>query len=397
MRFNTPTPIQSAAIPVALTGKDVVATAQTGTGKTAAFLIPAIHRVLNDKTLKVLILTPTRELAQQIQDVLRSLTRDSRDIRSAVLIGGASMNPQIHALRANPQFVIATPGRLQDHMRRRSIRMDMQIFVLDEVDRMLDMGFSVPVQEIVDALPKDKQTLLFSATLPESIQNLVRKHTREPQEIRIGSTNTPHEKIQQSHVEVDFDTKNIELSKMLKDKALRTLVFARTKHRTDRLARFLKTENIKCAAIHGGRSQNQRQEALRGFQSGRYHILVATDVASRGIDVTDIQLVVNFDLPETREDYIHRIGRTARGEALSGEAISFVSPEELSHWRMISSSERQKFSGRPSRRPQGPRRAPAQRRGGFREVSRDPAKADRKSFSFRFFKSSNRRKESDHR
>ncbi len=359
MLFKEPTPIQSKTIPTALTGKDIVGQAQTGTGKTAAFLIPALSRLIANPELKVLVLAPTRELAIQIDQVFLSLTEDCQWMKSAVLIGGASIGKQRNRLQKGVHFVIATPGRLNDLLRNRWIDLsNYKILVLDEVDRMLDMGFLPQVEDVLAAMPSDRQNLLFSATLPKNAQKLIQRIAKDPVFLSVGETQKAVDRVTQTHIEVAGPLKNETLVTELKKRTGTTLIFARTKIRTDRLSRFLKDNGIKASAIHGGRTQRQREEALDRFQSGHSSVLVATDVASRGLDVPGINLVVNFDLPETREDYLHRIGRTARGSA-HGEALSFVTPEEKRHWAQLSSDKERQggddYHHHRSRRPSGRR------------------------------------------
>jgi ATP-dependent RNA helicase RhlE len=369
MNFIEPTPIQAAAIPVALQGRDIIGSAQTGTGKTAAFLLPTITQLMAEPTRRVLILAPTRELAVQIDEVLQDLGQGIQDIRGCVLIGGASFRRQYSDLQRNPTFVIATPGRLWDHVEQGTIDLSVvTTIILDEVDRMFDMGFLPQVQKILDSLSETRQTLLFSATMSKQVRSLALKYTKNAESISVGVVNTPLEKIKQSKIEVDGTLKNSTVLKLVQERSGPVLIFARTRIRADRLSRFLKKEGAKATAIHGDRTQSQRLEAIRGFQSGYYQALVATDVASRGLDISNIQSVVNYDLPESREDYIHRIGRTARGGA-EGEAISLVTPGEDFHWRQISRSKedlKSEGSQRPGqRRDQRGAGAPGKKPGRF--------------------------------
>lgn len=335
LNFINPTPIQAASIPESLKGHDILASAQTGTGKTLAFLVPTLCRLLEAPGSQGLILTPTRELAQQIDAVWRNLNHSFRDLRSTVVIGGASMGKQRAELKRRPALIIATPGRLIDHLEQRSIRLDsIGILILDEADRMLDMGFLPQVEAILENVPEERQTLLFSATLSPEIQRLSAQFMHQPKRISAGEPSRVAERIEQKSLEVQHNTKNDQLLQELEALDGSALVFTRTKIRTEKLSRFLQKNGLRSTAIHGGRSQRQRQDAIRDFQSGRSNILVATDVASRGLDIPAIQLVINFDLPKTREDYIHRIGRTARGAA-AGVALSFVTPEERRDWKRL--------------------------------------------------------------
>ena len=330
--ITTPTPIQAQAIPVALDGRDVVAIAQTGTGKTLAFALPAMTRLAADRPTGhsgLLVLTPTRELAYQIQTVVEPLGQ-VLGLRTACVYGGVGMEPQSKALRRGADVIIATPGRLLDHIERGNARFTrIRAVVLDEADRMLDMGFLPDIQRILRELPAERQTMMFSATFPKAIERLTATFQRDPIRIEVAAASTPAEAVRQGIYTVESGRKMELLAKILSDKKVgSTLVFMRTKHRTDRVARALHKQGIKAEAIHGGRSQSQRERALDGFRRGRYQVLVATDVAARGIDVEGITHVVNFDIPKTSDDYIHRIGRTARANA-DGDAITFVSPNEF--------------------------------------------------------------------
>ncbi len=328
--YHQPTPIQQQAIPVALTGRDLIGCAQTGTGKTAAFALPILnqlHPIKSGKT-RVLILTPTRELAAQINEVLQDLIMYTK-LYTAAIYGGVNMQPQERALRRGTDIIVATPGRLLDHMNRGVGRFDgLEFFVLDEADRMLDMGFLPDVKRIIARLPRHRQTMMFSATMPKEILQLSRQILRDPATIQVGRHAAPVEGVSQSaypvaqHLKTDLLVMLLEMIEMES-----VLIFARTKVRTDRLARHLNHGGFQAASIHGDRSQSQRQAALQGFRNRRYHILVATDIAARGLDVEGISHVINFDVPLTPEDYVHRIGRTARAQAV-GEALTLVAPAE---------------------------------------------------------------------
>lgn len=328
LNFKNPTPIQDKTIPVVLENRDLLATAQTGTGKTAAFVIPLLHRNFEEQNRQVLVLAPTRELAAQIHNVIFELSQTGKRINTALIVGGASMQKQVKAIRRKPDLIIATPGRLMDHLNRQNLRLDkISTLVLDEADRMLDMGFGPQIEEIYKLTPKGRQVLMFSATLPPKIKKLSEKFLKKPEHIFIGSSEKPLEKIEQSFLKVENSKKRDRLLDEINSHAAKTLVFARTKRGAEKLMRYLKEFGVRVDCIHGDRSQSQRNRALHGFRSGKSQILVATDVASRGIDVDGISLVVNFDLPETRDDYIHRIGRTGRA-GQSGTAISFVAEDE---------------------------------------------------------------------
>jgi len=326
LNFTTPTPIQYRAIPEGVAGKDVVGVAQTGTGKTLAFGIPLLQR-LSGSEGRGLILVPTRELALQVDETLSKIARPL-GIRTVVFIGGASMGMQISALRRDPHIVIATPGRLLDHLAQKTIRLDkVEVLVLDEADRMLDMGFWPQVKRIIAAAPANRQTMLFSATLSRDIMQLATQHMKLPLRIEVAPAGTTVEKVSQEFFIVRKEDKPRLLEKILGDYKGSTLVFSRTKHGAKRIMRTVLGMGHTAAEIHGNRSLSQRREALEGFKNGRYRVLVATDIASRGIDVKGIELVVNYDLPMDSADYVHRIGRTARAGA-EGRAISFAEPHQ---------------------------------------------------------------------
>jgi ATP-dependent RNA helicase RhlE len=341
LNFSIPTPVQAAAIPQALAGKDVLATAQTGTGKTLAFLIPIIERLLQPAKadagksgIAALVLVPTRELAMQVVDQYNAL-RGSKLSPAALVVGGLAEGSQLTALRRGARIVVATPGRLEDFLDRRLISFQsLQVLVLDEADRMLDMGFLPALRRIARVLPKDRQTLCFSATLEASVAHLVSDYTRNPVRLAFGSTLKPSENVRVQAFEVDSDRKQEMLHRLLSKETGRCLIFARTKRGTERLARNLNREGFAAAMIHGDRSQSQRTAALTGFQQGRFRILVATDLASRGIHVQDIAHVINYDLPEVAENFIHRVGRTGRaGE--QGVASTLFGREQRSELHQL--------------------------------------------------------------
>lgn len=336
MKYTQPTPIQGKAIPAVLAGKDIIGCAQTGTGKTAAFCVPMIEKLVSDKDSNALILVPTREIANQILQVIRSLTLFSQEIKSTLLIGGVPMGAQFKALKARPRIVVATPGRLMDHVRRQSIQLaKMNILVLDEADRMLDMGFAPDLNEILRHLPKARQTLMFSATVPPNIQKLGAKFLTNPQRIDAGGNSKPPAKLKQVTVETSEAGKINVLMDQLRERDGAVLIFARTKRRTDKLAKQLIASGFQVNRIHGDRTQAQRMSAIDGFRRGTFRVLVATDIAARGIDVPHIAHVINYDLPQCPEDYIHRIGRTARAGA-EGQALSLLAPHERGQWKQIS-------------------------------------------------------------
>jgi ATP-dependent RNA helicase RhlE len=331
MGFERPTPIQVQAIPPALQGRDVVGCAQTGTGKTAAFVLPSLNALFNSpsevKGSRMLILVPTRELALQVGDHARQLARKT-SLKVAVVYGGVGMRDQERALRAGVDVVVATPGRLLDHMGRGHVRFDrLSILVLDEADRMLDMGFLPDIRRVLRALPSQRQTMLFSATMPPHILALAREVQRDPVKVEVAIARPP-DSIDQKLYPVPKHLKvNLLLNLMDQHELTSVLVFTRTKHGADNLLKKLKQAGVKAATIHGNRTQGQRVAALEGFRRGHYRVLVATDIAARGIDVDGISHVLNFDAPGTAEDYVHRIGRTARAEA-TGDAITFVTPAD---------------------------------------------------------------------
>src|SRR5215212_8133299 len=335
--FTRPTPIQNDAMPPAMAGKDVLAAAATGSGKTAAFLLPILQRLMGKKrgTTRALIITPTRELAAQIDEHLRDLAVHT-PISGAAIYGGVGMGPQEHAFRTGTDVLVATPGRLLDHFQRPYAKLDgLEVLVLDEADRMLDMGFLPDIRRVLKHLPQRRQTLFFSATLPPPIVELSREMLKNPVMISIERKAAPAGGIAQSVFPVSQELKMALLETLLERGEIQNaIVFTRTKHRTNRVFDQLEKHKVKVARIHGNRSQVQRTEALAGFKAGKYRILVATDIAARGIDVEALSHVVNFDVPNVPEDYIHRVGRTARAE-LTGDAITFVAPDEENDLRAI--------------------------------------------------------------
>ena len=335
MGYTDPTPIQTQAIPQVLAGRDIVGVAQTGTGKTAAFVLPMLQRTPTRTGVRSLIVTPTRELALQISEVIREASRRTGH-RYAVVYGGVGIQPQIQKLRRGVDIVVACPGRLLDLHSRGAVDLSrVETLVLDEADRMLDMGFWPDVSRILGLLPERRQNLLFSATMSPGVLKVVESTLHEPVRIEVSPPATPVERIGQTLYPVCRTQKTDLLVELLKRQGnTRTLVFTRTKHRADRLSRQLERKGLPTAAIHGGRSQAQRQRALDAFKAGRSPVLVATDVVARGIDVDQISHVINYDMPNTAEDYVHRIGRTARAGA-SGSAISFLSAEEAEVLRDI--------------------------------------------------------------
>ena len=331
IKFNTPTPIQQKAIPIALEGKDLIGIAQTGTGKTLAFGIPMLQRLAQTGS-RGLVLVPTRELAIQVhQDFVKVAPK----VKAAVLIGGASMHLQIQDLRRHPIILIATPGRLIDHLEQRNVTLnDVHVLVLDEADRMLDMGFAPQIQRILRVVPRDRQTMLFSATMPETITRLAMSYMKLPVQVEIAKSGTMAEKVTHELFVVSRESKHKLLGKILAQYHGSTLIFSRTKAGARKITRVIHDMGHRTAEIHSDRSLAQRREALEGFRSGKYRILVATDIASRGIDVRGIELVINYDLPEDSDNYLHRIGRTGRAGA-PGHAISFAMPDQEQEVRAI--------------------------------------------------------------
>jgi ATP-dependent RNA helicase RhlE len=332
--FEHPTPIQAQAVPHALAGRDVIGIAATGTGKTAAFLLPIIERLGERKGTRALVLAPTRELALQIGEELRRFAR-GRHLRGAVVIGGVGMAPQTDAFQKGFEVVVATPGRLVDHLQQGTARLDqIEVLVLDEADRMLDMGFRPQLDRILARLPASRQTMLFSATTDGEVAEFSRRVLRDPARVEVHRSGTTAPRAVQQIFLASSREKMALLLALLQADEASTLVFVRTKRRADKILKALKRAGAKAAVIHSDRSQGQRRMALDGFKDGTYRVLVATDIAARGIDVSDIGHVVNFDMPHVAEDYVHRVGRTAR-HAASGRASSFVAPEERDQLRGI--------------------------------------------------------------
>ena len=331
--FHTPTPIQQQAIPVAIDGKDMIGIAQTGTGKTLAFGIPMVQSIMKSGG-QGMVLLPTRELALQVDEVLYKIGKPL-GLKTAVLIGGTSIRPQIGAIRRNPHIIIATPGRLIDHLEQRTIKLDrVNILVLDEADRMLDMGFKPQIMRILQGVPKQRQTMLFSATMPQDIVRLANSYMKLPLRIEIAPSGTTVEKVTQELFFISKPDKPRLLEKLLYEYRGSVLVFSRAKLGAKRIAAGVRALGHSVTELHSNKSLNQRKEALDGFRNGKYRILVATDIAARGIDVKGIELVLNYDLPQNAEDYIHRIGRTARAGA-AGHAISFATSDQRGDVRSI--------------------------------------------------------------
>lgn len=348
--FENATPIQEKTLPIALNGTDVIGIAETGSGKTAAFLIPIISNFMAHPEATALVLAPTRELAVQIESNWHKLTEGLK-LSSAVLMGGMSMQPQLRALGKKPRLIIATPGRLVDHLSGRNSYLHIlfshiSVLVLDEADRMLDMGFAPDLNTILKSVPKKRQTLFFTATWDDTLNSLTQKYLYQPEQVIIGTPSKAVDTVEQSAMYINGEKKNDVLLDELNKRTGSVLVFARTKHRTDRIAKYLNSYNVGASRIHGGRTQAQRTAALKDFRDGKCRVLVATDIAARGIDVNDIAHVINFDVPRDPADYIHRIGRTGRA-GKTGKAVSFISHEEKAQWLTIEKLLKKSGSNKP--------------------------------------------------
>jgi ATP-dependent RNA helicase RhlE len=375
--YEIPTPIQSQAIPHLLAGRDVMGCAQTGTGKTAAFALPILERLSRtprrpgSRGPRALILTPTRELAMQINEGFATYGKHVA-VKSAVIFGGVGQAPQVDALRRNVDIIVATPGRLLDLMEQRHAQLDaVEVFVLDEADRMLDMGFIEPIRRIVSAIPRQRQNLMFSATMPDEILKLANKILVDPIKVAVAPVSSTAEKVKQWVLYVERGNKRALLKEVLRDETMtRVLVFTRTKHGANKVAEELDRKGVPSAAIHGNKSQTARQRALDAFKTGRIRVLVATDIAARGIDVDGVSHVINFEIPDEPESYVHRIGRTARAGA-SGVALSFCDAEERGSMRDIERLIRAQvpvvtdhpYAGRPAPVSDEPRERSFDRRG----------------------------------
>jgi superfamily II DNA/RNA helicase len=334
--FIDPTPIQSKSIPISLMGRDILGTAQTGTGKTLAFTIPMINKLIKDKQAMALIICPTRELATQVMQTVLKLNVREIGIGNALLIGGESMQKQLKKLKKKARIIVGTPGRINDHLERKSLNLSkVNYLVLDETDRMLDMGFTPQIEMILKFIPKEHQTLLFSATLPNNILKISQKYLINPERVSVGSLSTPIEKIKQETFEITQDKKYHELINQLVERTGSILVFVKTKHGADKIVKRLKYDGHKADAIHGNLRQSKRDRVIAGFRNGNSRILIATDVAARGLDIPLIQHVINYDLPQVPEDYIHRVGRTGRA-GKEGSALTFLTPNDRSMWNSIS-------------------------------------------------------------
>ncbi len=369
--FESPTPIQEKTIPFAMQGRDILGSAQTGTGKTGAFGIPMVNHLLENEEDTAIVVTPTRELAAQVQDNIKGFLPHRSGINTCLLIGGDSMHKQLKSLSFRPRIIVGTPGRINDHLNRRSLKLNnCHFLVLDETDRMLDMGFSIQIEEIVSHMPAERQTLLFSATLPKNIMSLAKNYLNNPERIAIGATTKPAENIDHQTKRVTDAEKYDDLLGELSGREGSIIMFVKTKYGTERMADKLKKEGFKAAAIHGDLRHNKRERVTDAFRKEKYQILVATDVAARGLDIPHIQHVINYDLPQCPEDYIHRIGRTARAGA-TGHALAYITKKENGKWKAI---ERLVWGGETSNAPTSKprkertfqdRKAKSHRKGGY--------------------------------
>lgn len=335
MEYSQPTPIQAQAIPLAIEGHDIMGTAQTGTGKTAAFAIPLVEKLLADPTCTGLVLTPTRELGKQIMDIMHKLIGPKSPIKTAFIIGGEPMPKQLKQLNNRPRLIVGTPGRINDHLDRGTLDLDNARFlVLDETDRMLDMGFTDQLETIFSYMPEQRQTLMFSATLPQNILKMSEKYMSAPKRVSVGEVNTIAKNIKQEVIRIEQSKKYPELLNQLQEREGSVIVFVKTKFGADKMATNLRKDGFTSEALHGDLRQNKRDKVMQNFRKMNFRILIATDIAARGLDVPHIEHVINFDLPQVAEDFIHRMGRTARAGA-EGSAISFVSNQEGRKWHAI--------------------------------------------------------------
>ena len=335
MQFYKPTPIQAQAIPPAIKGKDILGSAQTGTGKTAAFGIPLLVKLMKEIETTALVMAPTRELASQVVKQLQIMAGKKSSIRACLLIGGEPMHKQLRQLKNKPRLIVGTPGRINDHLKRKTLKLDNSKFlVLDETDRMLDMGFEDQIETIIKFMPEQRQTLLFSATIPQEIKKITKKYLIEPIRVSVDVENSVAKKVKQIILRTTERDKYEKFLNQIADRTGSILVFMRTKHSTEKMAAKLTKEGYKASAINGDLRQNKRERVINNFRNKKYRILVATDVASRGLDIPHIEHVINYDLPECPEDYVHRIGRTGRAGA-EGSALCFITPSDKRKWDAI--------------------------------------------------------------
>jgi superfamily II DNA/RNA helicase len=414
MNFVKPTPIQGMAIPVALEGRDILGTAQTGTGKTLAFSVPLINKLILDKNALALVMCPTRELATQVMEAIKSIISDKINIKTALLIGGESMQKQLRQLSNRSRIIVGTPGRINDHLKRKSLNLSAtKYLVLDETDRMLDMGFTPQIEMVLKFVPKHHQTLLFSATLPQNILRISERYLTKPERISTGTPSVPIAKIKQETLQVFKENKYDELIDQFLVRKGSILVFVKTKRSADKMVKRLKEEGHSADAIHGDLRQSKRDRVINSFRKGLKRILIATDVAARGLDIPLIQHVINYDLPQVPEDYVHRIGRTARAGS-DGSALTFLTPDDRSMWNSInklidpnfksvpSNSKRDSKSKRRGKRPNNKKRKVREEKRSYgrgrqdRSTSfRDKPSRDGQKKSFGFKGKSSFRKKND--
>ena len=338
MNFNTMTPIQTKSIPIALEGRDIIGCAQTGTGKTIAFVIPMLSKILTSNHGQGLILTPTRELAAQIQTVIEELSLRVREISSTLLIGGAPIFKQIRKINQKPNIIVGTPGRIIDHLKRKSLKLkNLVLLVIDESDRMLDMGFSIQLDDILKYMPVIRQTLMFSATFSSQILNLSKKYLKNPEMIKVGDTSRITPKIKQDIIYTSSSTHYRDLSSELDAREGSIIVFVNTKASAEKLSKNLLKNKHSVSTLHGDVIHRKRERVIKNFRAKNFRIMVATDIASRGLDISHVEHVINYDLPQSHEDYIHRIGRTGRADC-SGSALNLILPHEVNKWKRIERS-----------------------------------------------------------
>lgn len=342
--YVKPTPVQAEFIPVALKGRDALASAQTGSGKTSAYTIPVLNKLLDEEEKTALFVAPTRELAQQIQTVFRDLAKDA-GINTALITGGKNMQGQLRKLKTNPRVIIGTPGRLNDHLKRKSLKLDKTaVVVWDETDRMLDLGFMSQIEEIISFLPSEKQTLMLSATFPPRVLKLAQKYLNNPEQIIIGGLNNPSENVEQKNIKIEGNDKLKKLTEILTKLNGQALVFVKTQRAAAEITRYLKKNLIDAGALHGGLKQKDRDAAMKGFREQEFKILVATDVAARGLDIPSISTVINYELPQNPEEYIHRLGRTGRYDK-TGVCINLIARADRSAWKEIKAFLEKQSSG----------------------------------------------------
>lgn len=374
MQFTIPTPIQAQAIPHALEGKDILGSAQTGTGKTGAFGIPLVARLLSNPRGSALVMTPTRELATQVMTQLQAMLGKQSKIKTALLIGGESMPKQLQQLRNRPRLFVGTPGRINDHLERGSLMLfDTGFLVLDETDRMLDMGFTVQIEKILKFMPKTRQTMLFSATLPQNIVKISEKYLNDPVRVAVSADSSPAANIKHDMVRTTNEDKYQQLLSELNARDGSIILFVKTKYGTEKMANKLSKAGYSADAIHGDLRQNKRDRVIANFRNKKYRILVATDVAARGLDIPHIEHVINYDLPQCAEDYIHRIGRTARAGA-EGSAMCLVTPADNSKWNAINRLMNPGAPAEKSESPKRRRKRPNNFRGNRKRFHRKPNK-----------------------